>query len=160
MTKSPNLSRRDFVTGTIGLLGTIMGTVIGLPAIGYLLSPAFQSHQAEAWIPLGKMESFPEGTPTLVSFTRTKQNGWERTVNSFGVYVLRKGSQALVLSNLCTHLSCRVTWQTDANQYHCPCHDGGFDIQGQVTGGPPPRPLEQYETKVEDGTLSILLKEA
>jgi Rieske Fe-S protein len=156
MAKSPNLSRNDFVKVIVGVLGTIIGAVVGLPAIGYILSPALKVLQAEAWVPLGLMQDFTIGAPVLVNFTRTKINGWERTVNSYGVFVLRKSdTEAEVFSNVCTHLSCRVNWNTDVQEYICPCHDGHFNIQGDVTAGPPPRPLVKYETKVEDGKLSI-----
>ena len=161
MAHSPHLSRNDFVKFTLGALGTIMGAVVGLPAIAYILSPALKTQQTDAWVELGPLENYPTGTPTLFTFTRTKVNGWEKTVNSYGVYVLRKSeSEVKVFSNVCTHLACRVTWNEDDQQYVCPCHDAQFDINGQVTGGPPPRPLDEYlETKIEDGNLSIRLQE-
>ena len=163
MAKSPHLSRKGFVTATVGVLGTIMGAVVGLPAIGYLISPATKSQESEAWIALGPLENYPIGVPTPFSFTRSKINGWEKTVNSHGVHVLRRSeaeSDILVLSNVCTHLSCRVTWEEDAQEYVCPCHDAQFDINGDVSFGPPPRPLDQYETKVEEGNLFIHFVEA
>jgi Rieske Fe-S protein len=154
------MSRREFVTMVSAALGGVMGAVIGIPAIGYLLSPALKTQKSEAWIPLGKLENYPLYTPTLFTFTRTKVNGWEKTVNSYGVYILRTSeSEVKVLSNLCTHLSCRVTWKEEANEYICPCHDGHFDIQGNVDSGPPPRPLDTYETKIEDGNLFLFFKE-
>lgn len=160
MPKSPSMSRREFVTIVSAALGGVMGAVIGIPAIGYLLSPALKTQKSEAWIPLGKLENYPFNTPTLFTFTRTKVNGWEKTVNSYGVYILRTSeSEVKVLSNLCTHLSCRVTWKAEANEYICPCHDGHFDIQGNVDSGPPPRPLDTYETKIEDGNLFLFFKE-
>jgi menaquinol-cytochrome c reductase iron-sulfur subunit len=160
MAKSPFLSRNDFVKVTVGALGAIMGAIVGIPAIGYLISPALKIQKAEAWIALGPLANYPVGTPTPFSFTRTKVNGWEKTVNTYGGYVLRKSeADTVVFSNVCTHLSCRVTWQPDVQEYVCPCHDGHFDINGLVVKNPPPRPLDQYETKVEDGNLSIHLKE-
>jgi Rieske Fe-S protein len=163
MAKSPHLSRKDFVTATVGVLGAIMGAVVGIPAIGYLISPATKSQESESWVSAGPLENYPIGTPTLFSFTRSKINGWEKTVNSYGVYILR-GSEAendvLALSNVCTHLSCRVTWEDDQGEYVCPCHDAQFDIVGEVLGGPPPRPLDPYETKVEEGNLMIHFVEA
>ncbi|MFZ5809745.1 MAG: ubiquinol-cytochrome c reductase iron-sulfur subunit [Chloroflexota bacterium] len=161
MPKSPSMSRREFVTMVSAALGGVMGAVIGIPAIGYLLSPALKTQKSEAWIPLGKLEDYPLNTPTLFTFTRTKVNGWEKTVYSYGVYILRTSeSEVKVLSNLCTHLSCRVTWKEEANEYLCPCHDGHFDIQGNVDSGPPPRPLDTYETKIEDGNLFMFFKES
>lgn len=156
MAKSPHLSRNDFVKGVVGILGTIMGVVIGIPAVGYVLSPALKVRSSEAWIPLGPLENYPIGLPTLFNFTRTKVNGWEKTTNSYGVYVLRRSQDdTVIFSNVCTHLSCRVNWNSDTQQYVCPCHDAHFDINGQVISGPPPRPMDTYEHKVEDGNLFL-----
>jgi len=158
MAESPHLDRRQFVAVVTAFLGTVMGVVVGLPAIGYLLSPATKVQKKEAWIPLGPVESYAVGTPTLFSFTRTTVNGWEKTVNSYGAYVVRfSPDQLKVFSNICTHLSCRVTWKEDAQEYVCPCHDAHFDAQGQVLSGPPPAPLIEYETKIEEGNLFIHL---
>ncbi|TDI85191.1 MAG: hypothetical protein E2O78_04900 [Caldithrix sp.] len=32
----------------------------------------------------------------------------------------------------------------------CPCHDGVFDVNGNVVSGPPPRPLQKYEVDVDE----------
>jgi menaquinol-cytochrome c reductase iron-sulfur subunit len=158
---SPEMSRRQFVTLVMGVLGSIMGAVIGLPAIGFLLSPALKQQAEDAWIPAGLLENYPVGTPTLFTFTRTKANGWEKTVNSYGVFIVRSSDTELeAFSNRCTHLSCRVNWLATANEFVCPCHDGHFGLSGAVTGGPPPRPLDKYEFKVEDGKLMIRFQEA
>ena len=162
MPYSPHMSRNNFVKVVIGFLGSIMGAIIGIPSIFYLISPALKKQAAEATIPLGSIENFPIGTPSLFTFTRTNVNGWERTVNSYGIYVYRKSGledDIKVYSNVCTHLSCRVTWDEEIQNYVCPCHAGYFDINGEVISGPPPRPLDEYETHVEDGNLTIIFKE-
>lgn len=162
MANSPHLSRNNFVKFVVGVLGSVIGAVIGLPAIGYILSPALEKRSREDWIPLGPLEKYPVGVPTLFNFTRTKVNGWERTVNSYGVYVLRKSedpNDVIVLSNICTHLSCRVRWVEDKQEYDCPCHDAQFGPTGEILAGPPPRPLDRFETRVEDGLLSIHFRE-
>ena len=153
---SAHLSRSDFVKVVTAFLGTLMGTVTGLPVIGYIISPALGLKETEAWIPLGPLENYPIGSPQPFNFTRSRINGWEKTVNSYGVFVLRKDeTQVRVLSNVCTHLSCRVSWHPDLQEYVSPCHDGHFDILGNVTSGPPPRPLDEFITKIEDGNLYI-----
>jgi menaquinol-cytochrome c reductase iron-sulfur subunit len=156
-----NLSRREFTRNAMIFVGTIIGAAIGIPAIGYLVSPAVKAASSDAWIPLGALSNYPVGVPTSFSFTRSKVNGWEKTVNSFAVYVIRgDGDNVKVLSNVCTHLGCRVTWHKDTNDYLCPCHDGHFGMNGQVISGPPPRPLNTYETKIENGALFIHLMQA
>jgi len=153
------MSRSDFVKVVTAFLGSIMGLVVGIPAIGYLISPARKRSASDDWIPLGPLENYPEGIPTLFNFTRTKVNGWERTVNSYGVFVIRKSDQDVtVLSNKCTHLSCRVNWVAEDQFFFCPCHDAQFGIDGKVLDGPPPRPLDTYAgeaVKIEEGNLFI-----
>jgi menaquinol-cytochrome c reductase iron-sulfur subunit len=159
MAGSDHISRRQFVQLTTAAVGTFIAAAVGLPAIAYLIDPALKSGKADTWVPLGKVEAFKVGTPTLVSFTRSKINGWEKTVTSHGVFVLRKSdTETLVLSNKCTHLGCQVNWKADKQKYICPCHDAQFDISGKVLGGPPPRPLDGYsgdQLKVENGTLFL-----
>jgi menaquinol-cytochrome c reductase iron-sulfur subunit len=160
MAESHHVSRRDFIKIVAAAVGTFMGVTVGVPAIGYLISPALRKSSAATWIPLGKLSDFPIGTPTLVTFVRTTVNGWEQTANSFGAFVLRKSEDSvLVLSNKCTHLGCWVNWHADQAMYICPCHDGQFTITGNVVGGPPPRPMDQYTTKLENGSLFILFTE-
>jgi menaquinol-cytochrome c reductase iron-sulfur subunit len=156
MAGSHHISRREFITLTTAAVGTFIGAVVGLPAIAYLIDPALKTSAADTWIPVGKLDSFEVGKPALSTFTRSKTNGWEKSVNSYGVFVLRKSqTEVVAYSNVCTHLSCRVNWHDDKKQYICPCHDGRFGIDGSVVSGPPPRPLDTYATKVEAGTLSI-----
>lgn len=156
MSSSHSISRRDFVRVVTAVLGTVMAAAIGLPAIGYILAPALKKQASEAWIPAGPLENFPPGEPTLFNFTRSKVNGWEKTTNSYGAYIIRgDGDKIVAFSSTCTHLSCRVSWKPEENRYTCPCHAGYFDFDGKVIDGPPPRPLDQYETKIEEGTIYI-----
>lgn len=158
------LSRRGFVTGIVTFLGGIIAAVIGIPAVGYLLSPSLGQRGApssEVWVPLGPVDAIVIGEPTLFSFTRTQRVGWETTARSYGIYVLRKSSNSFdVFSNVCTHLSCRVSWQDDLGEYLCPCHDGHFGADGSIISGPQPRPLDRFNHRVNDGTLEIELVEA
>ena len=133
-----------------------MGAMIGLPAISFIISPAQRAKEEEAWVPCGPLDRYPIGVPKPFSFTRSKVNGWEKTVNSYGVFVIRKDeNQVLVVSNICTHLGCRVTWHPDLQHYVSPCHNGHFDMLGNVLSGPPPRPLDEFATKLENGNLFI-----
>lgn len=157
---SSHLDRRDFVKIVMALLGSIMAAVVGIPIVGYIISPAVKVQKTEDQVSLGPLENFPIGIPTLFTFTRTRVNGWEKTVYSHGVYVLRKDeNQIRVFSDICTHLSCRVKWQAQIQDYLCPCHDSHYDIDGNVTKGPPPRPLDQYKYTIEEGNIYIYFME-
>jgi menaquinol-cytochrome c reductase iron-sulfur subunit len=148
------LSRRDFIKGVTVLIGGTIGTLIGVPVIGYLLAPALRKEESSDVISLGLREDYLIGVPTPFRITQTRVNGWERTAKGIGMYVVRKEDGSVrVFSDICTHLGCLVTWQPENQDYLSPCHDGHFDINGFVIKGPPPRPLDEFETKIEDGIL-------
>src|SRR4030043_1736722 len=156
MPKSPQMARRGFVGFFTAEVGSVWGAWVGFPAISYLVAPALTKVTADVWIPAGPVENYPVGVPTLFNFNRTKVNGWEKTVNSYGVYIIHnEDGSILALSNKCTHLSCRVNWKIEKNAYICPCHDAYFAIDGQIISGPQPRPLDPYETKVEENILFV-----
>ncbi|MFK0234286.1 QcrA and Rieske domain-containing protein [Streptomyces vinaceus] len=61
-------------------------------------------------------------------------------------------------SAVCTHLACAVLWREDRGadgELYCPCHEGVFDARtGEVTAGPPPRPLPRiFLTEEVDGSV-------
>jgi menaquinol-cytochrome c reductase iron-sulfur subunit len=158
---SDHLDRRSFSKVVLASIGGFMGLIVGIPAIAYFIDPATRVKKTENWIPAGLLENYETGIPTLYTFTQTTQNGWERTVNSYGVYIVKQNeSEAIVFSNQCTHLACRVTWKPEDQEYFCPCHNGIFDPNGEVVSGPPPKPLVRYETKVEEGILLFYFTEA
>jgi Rieske Fe-S protein len=158
---SEHLDRRSFVKVVMASVGGFITLVLGIPAVAYVVAPAAKTQSTEGWVPAGPMENYPMGIPTVFTFTKTTQNGWERTVNSYAVYVTKYGEdQVSVLSNICTHLSCRVSWDETAQKYRCPCHNGVFDKAGMVVSGPAPKPLIDYETKVEEGILFFYFEEA
>jgi cytochrome b6-f complex iron-sulfur subunit len=60
---------------------------------------------------------------------------------------------------VCTHLSCTVQFRQDLGHIWCACHDGHFDLNGQVIGGPPPRPLAEFAVAVR-GTDVVVTRTA
>jgi menaquinol-cytochrome c reductase iron-sulfur subunit len=160
MSGSKELSRRDFIKITTGVIGGVITAVIGVPIVGYLIDPALRENKTGAPMAIGKLENIPVGTPFPFSFTITKVNGWERTASSFGGFILRKSEDPkdiIILSSRCTHLSCRVNWKEDVKKFVCPCHDANFDADGKVLSGPPPAPLGRFQYQIaEDGTITII----
>lgn len=147
--------RRDFMKATIFGIGGLISAAIGLPAIGYIVGPALKQ-AADVWIRLGAVSKVELNSPTLFKTTVETQTGWLTSQEEVSAYVLTdNGQDFVVLSNICTHLGCRVRWIADDGRFHCPCHDGVFAKDGTVVSGPPPRPLDRFENKVEDGILYV-----
>lgn len=152
-----SFSRRDFMKLTIGALGGLIGLGYIIPAIEYVVAPALAKSQAQQWIQLGAVSKVELGTSTLFKVNISRQTGWIVNQEELSVYVLTdNGRDFIAMSNVCTHLGCRIRWIADKNQYFCPCHNGIYDKQGNVVSGPPPRPLDKYQTKVENDQLFIL----
>lgn len=152
------LSRRNFLAIATGAIGGLIGIVMAIPAVAYIIGPALQRRTAENWVRLGPTSKVELGTPTLFKTIVENQIGWIVAEEEISVYILTEdGREFIGLSNICTHLGCRVRWISDQGKYFCPCHNATFDKAGLVVSGPPPRPLDRYETKVEDDQLYILL---
>ena len=62
-------------------------------------------------------------------------------------------------SAVCTHLDCTVQYKADTSQLWCACHNGMYDLSGNVVSGPPPRGLERFVVNVrgEPGEEEIVV---
>jgi len=163
------LSRRGFVLRVLSAITGFIGVVLGVPLLVFLFGPAVRGRyewrwlgrsipptlQArEPWVQVGSLQSFPPDTPTLVTVRTPVQDGWIKEDAPVAVYVHRTGPDAAAIYDIhCTHMGCPVGWNTAARRFFCPCHGGVFDADGRAVSGPPPRPLDQYAAKVEQGVL-------
>ncbi|MCL5962501.1 MAG: ubiquinol-cytochrome c reductase iron-sulfur subunit [Chloroflexi bacterium] len=149
------VTRRNFLAQGIGACVAFLATLLGIPAIGAAVGPAFRRTEAD-WTPMGKAERFPVGVPTAADFSVSRKDGWLETTESKAVWVVRHSATDFVVFNgRCTHLGCAYRWQADKNQFVCPCHAGIFSIDGDVLSGPPPRGLDSMPSKVEAGDLLV-----
>ncbi len=156
MKDKDEISRRDFMMVATWSIGGLIGLGWGIPAIAYVVSPTLKGDQAQKWIRLGSTSKVELGVPTLFKVKVKRQTGWIVNEEELSVYVLTEdGRNYIAMSNICTHLGCRIRWIAEQDRFFCPCHNGVFDRQGSVVSGPPPRPLDQYEVKVEDDQLFI-----
>jgi cytochrome b6-f complex iron-sulfur subunit len=57
----------------------------------------------------------------------------------------------------CTHGLCRYAWKPETSHFTCACHEGEYDISGNVVAGPPPKPLGRFPiTETAEGiTVSV-----
>lgn len=151
------LDRRQFMSLVTGAIGALIGLGLGIPAIAYIVGPALKKAEAQNWINLGSVSKVELGTPTLFKAKIERQTGWIMNEEELSVYVITEnGRDFEAMSNICSHLGCRVRWIEKQEGFFCPCHNGVFDKNGGVVSGPPPRPLDRFETRVENDQLQIL----
>lgn len=138
-------------------IGGLISLGLGIPAIAYIIAPALKRVESQEWIRLGTASKVEIGIPTLFKTKIERQTGWINNETEISIYVYTEnGRDFVAMSNVCTHLGCRVRWNTDQGQFFCPCHNAVFDKNGNVVAGPPPRPLDRFEINVEDDQLFIL----
>ena len=106
------------------------------------------------WVNLGPADSptWEEGTYVPVVFTRAPDGGnLARRV----AFVRRKTPQAASTTATSSRSSrtpaCTSAAPSSARHdgFGCPCHGGQYDTEGRRTAGPPVRPLNRFEYKVE-----------
>jgi menaquinol-cytochrome c reductase iron-sulfur subunit len=57
-------------------------------------------------------------------------------------------------------LGCSYGFDATKGVFRCPCHEGVFEFKtGKVLAGPPPRPLDQLPTRIDDGQLYVDYRE-
>jgi len=138
--------RRGFLLWTsrafIGLWG-----VAGLGVIAAYLRPPGKGHRvAERLVRVGPLEELRIGDARLVRHGTTP------------FFVVRPDAERVIaLSAVCTHVRCILGYDRERRSLVCPCHDGRFDLSGNVLAGPPPRPLRTYEVAVRAGDVYVQL---
>ncbi len=150
------LARRTFLTRLSLALGAVGATVLGIPIVGFLLSPLLQ-RPPEIWRAVGPIEKFDIGATVQVTFLDASPLPWAGVAAQTAAWLRRVDAQNLIAFSInCTHLGCPVRWLADANLFMCPCHGGVYYEDGTVAAGPPPRPLAQYRLRVSEGQVEIL----
>ncbi|NIA24941.1 MAG: Rieske 2Fe-2S domain-containing protein [Gammaproteobacteria bacterium] len=151
-----DVSRRKFLSKMVAAIGGFIAAGFGVPAVAYVVAPASNSNLEDAWVSIGSTRQVEMGTPTLFKAQIDRTTGWVTQTEETGVYVSTdNGRDYTALSNVCTHLGCRVRWMEDQQSFLCPCHNGVFSKTGQVLDGPPPKPLESFDIRVEGEQLEV-----
>ena len=147
--------RRRFLTRLSLGLSAAVAAVMGLPVVGFLLSPLARK-SPRVWRPVGPVERFPIGQTVDVSFEDASPLPWAGVTANTAAWLRRVDEERFVAYTVhCTHLGCPVRWVPRAGLFLCPCHGGVYYADGTVSAGPPPKPLPQYPVRVRDGQVEI-----
>lgn len=138
---APSPQRRQFLYIILGGAGTLFAALAVWPVWRYLL-PAGKAGLEEK-VPVPRRE-IPPGKAFFFNFRGQP-----------AVVLQPAPGQFVALSAVCTHLGCIVQWLPDKKEFLCPCHAGRFSVEGQVLGGPPPKPLAPLPLTVEDDQLLV-----
>lgn len=141
------MSRRGFFEKLVVALFGASGLAFLAPALAYLYPN----------------KNFAAGTRDLLDVNgrpipaEEVKEGEQRTglIQGSPVIALRRNGEVVAFSAVCTHLGCTVAYYPEDGVFECPCHGGEYDAEGNVTAGPPPRPLPRLNVKVEGGKIML-----
>ena len=75
--------------------------------------------------------------------------------NRPGMLINTPQGELKAFSAVCTHLNCTVQYDQADSIIWCACHNGKYDLGGQVISGPPPRALEAYQVNVRGDDVVV-----
>jgi cytochrome b6-f complex iron-sulfur subunit len=136
-------SRRGLIRWLLGSGFTISLTSFIYPVIRFLNPPPV-SEAAVNEVVAGKVQDLRPNNGKIVRFG-----------NSPVLLVRINQSEWRAFSAVCTHLSCIVQYEPERTRIWCACHNGVYNVQGQVVAGPPPRPLQAYTVHVREDEVVI-----
>lgn len=135
------------INAAMAAIGGALAALLG----AFALRPA-AAESRDRWIRAVAMADLPPGVPVAKVLSVSRTDGWYRERARQTVFLVRAGDRDVTaFSATCTHLGCQVRWDAEAKKFICPCHGGVYDANGQVLEGPPPRPLDRIETRLDDG---------
>jgi len=156
---TPVGGRRTFFTWVTTAIAGFMGFALGIPLIGYFISPAMKRHE-KTWASVGKIDDLPVGEPRSLDYRVTEIDGWMVSKAVKAIWALRQpDNKVIVYSPICPHLGCGFRWSGPDKKFKCPCHGSVYDLSGKVLAGPAPRSLDVLPSKVENGELQVMYKE-
>jgi cytochrome b6-f complex iron-sulfur subunit len=139
--------RRKFLDAllTVGFVST--AAAIAYPVTRYLVPP----------------ESGEAATNSVVAAKASALKPNSGLIFPFGskpaIVVRAADGELSAFSAVCTHLECTVQFKADTSQIWCACHNGLYDLAGNVVSGPPPRNLERFTVNLrgEPGAEDVVV---
>ena len=148
--------RRALVVFVHTLTGLITG---GLAALLGAFAARSATKDEGVWLRAGALKDISPNVPVPRVLSVPRQDGWYRERARQTVFIVWDGGERVhALSATCTHLGCQVRWDAANTRFRCPCHGGVFDAEGRVVEGPPPRPLDRVEARVEADTRAVMVR--
>ena len=140
----PPPGRRKFLRWMTNGFLSLWGVGLVWVVSSFLKPPKSRSDLSERVIRIGPIDSIAVGGARLV------QHG------SDPIWVVRTDDETFVgLAGVCTHLRCILDWDGEEQSLLCPCHDGAFDLNGNVLKGPPPTALRRYRVRTQLGEIYL-----
>src|SRR6476620_12418967 len=142
------------VNSVVAVIGGALSGLLGVFALKPAAAPA-----KDRWIRAGALSDLEPHVPAPRVLVVPRVDGWYRERAPETVFLVWDGDkQVRAMSATCSHLGCQVQWDKKGKKFRCPCHGGVYAADGSVLEGPPPRPLEAIEVRIDPADTSVLVR--
>jgi menaquinol-cytochrome c reductase iron-sulfur subunit len=156
------MTRRRLMTLTAHGAAAVAGAAIVVPAVGFALAPVFERDKAR-WQRVGPVGDLPRSTylPRIITIAPGVGDAGRsiaflrRRDPAIDTEPADRFNQVIAVTSRCAHVGCPVNYVDAARAFICPCHGGVYDFRGIRIGGPPPRPLDRFYTRITAGQVEI-----
>jgi cytochrome b6-f complex iron-sulfur subunit len=159
------VERRTFLR--YSLVGSVGAGLAGFGAasLGFLWPNLSGGFGADITLPLPASElvneiqsarapyAFPAGRMYVVTWDPSLSGAEEAYGTDHAV--TDSGVGLMALYQKCVHLGCRVPWCQSSQWFECPCHGSKYNKYGEWVGGPAPRGLDRFPSRIQDGNLIV-----
>ena len=137
------ITRRNFLQVLLdgGVFALLAATIY--PIARYLIPPKGVESSVSSVV-AAKVGELPPNSAKIFRFG-----------NRPGILIHTPQGESKAFSAICTHLDCTVQYDKEASIIWCACHNGKYDLNGQVISGPPPRPLDPYRVNVQGDDVVV-----
>ena len=136
-------SRRSFLDYLLGTSAIATLGAIVYPIFRFMQPPQV-IESSESSVVAAKVNELPNNTGKIFKFG-----------NKPGIVVRTEAGELKAFSAVCTHLECIVQYRPETKQIWCACHNGQYNLSGKNIGGPPPRPLEEFQVNTRGDDVVV-----
>jgi Rieske Fe-S protein len=149
------MERRAFLKWATHGLGAVFATILGLPALAFLLDARQRPARTGQFKAVAQLDDLTEGVPYQAVIREVRRDAWTLHPNDVigRVWLIRRDKDTVdAFTTICPHLGCSVNFVEKDKLFICPCHGGTFDIAGQRQErpglvNPAPRGMDRLECR-------------
>src|SRR5437899_1499482 len=128
------MERRTFLKWVTHGLGALFATILGLPALAFLIDARRRPARAGQFKTVARLDELVEGVPQQVVIHEVRRDAWTLHPNDVigRVWLIRRDKENVdAFTTICPHLGCSVNFVEKDKLFICPCHGGTFELAGQ-----------------------------
>jgi len=153
----PQPARRNFLKKASAVfIGALTALVPALSGLMVFLDPLRRKSQDSDAVLIASLSALPEdGVPRKFLVIAGHNDAWNHMprVPVGAVYLRRIGDKSVQAFNvICPHAGCFVDYLPAIKNYHCPCHNSSFALDGSIADpkSPSPRGLDELPVEIRN----------